>query len=264
VQVQGDPLRLVQIVCNLLNNSAKFSSADAAIRVTLELEGDAAELTVADEGIGISAELLPRVFERFVQGEQALQRASGGLGLGLAIAQNLAQLHGGSITARSAGLGQGSAFTVRLPLAAQAQEDERRGDDAVEPARRLRLLLVDDNRDAVDSLAACFEFEGHEVRTAGSAEEAIERLAQAPADGAVFDIGLPGMDGYALARHVRADPRTRMLALIALTGYGRAIDRQHALAAGFDDHFAKPAQPERMLERLQQLLRRDATQPSGA
>ena len=254
VFVQGDPLRLVQIVCNLLTNAAKFSPADAPIRVTLQADATQVTLTVADKGLGIPPALLPRVFERFVQGEQALQRAAGGLGLGLAIAQSLAALHEGRIDAHSDGVGTGSAFTLHLPLFAAAPPARvvPAPPDAGAPA--LRLLLVDDNRDAVNVLADWLRMEGHEARVAYSAEEALERLAEEAGDAAVLDIGLPGISGYELARMVRSNPATAHLALVALTGYGRASDRQHALNAGFDDHFAKPADVERMLARLQALV----------
>ncbi|OUM01696.1 hybrid sensor histidine kinase/response regulator [Variovorax sp. JS1663] len=254
VPVRGDPLRLAQIVGNLLSNAAKFTAPGDAIRIVLATDATAgapqAVLRVEDEGIGITPELLPRVFDRFVQGEQALHRAAGGLGLGLPIAQSLARLHGGAITAESGGPGQGTTFEVRLPLHLARDAPIALGDSAAAVTQSLSLLVVDDNRDAAESLASWLEIEGQEVRVATSAEEALERLAQARCDGAIIDIGLPGMNGYELAARLRADEATRSMALIALTGYGRDADRQRALEAGFDDHFAKPAQPELLLARL--------------
>ncbi|MDI3380483.1 ATP-binding protein [Xenophilus aerolatus] len=257
VVVHGDPLRLAQIVGNLLNNAAKFTEPGRAIRVVLSVDAlmrePQAVLQVIDEGIGIAPDLLPQVFERFVQGQQPLQRAAGGLGLGLAIAQSLARLHGGAIGVRSDGVGQGSTFELRLPLQAGAAVSVDAAAPVAASGRTLALLVVDDNRDAADALASWLELEGHRVRTAYSAEEALAALAEAPADGAVVDIGLPGMSGHALATQLRSHAVTAGMALIALTGYGREADRRKALEAGFDDHFAKPAQVEILLARLVEL-----------
>ena len=265
VVVHGDPLRLAQIVGNLLHNAAKFTDPGRAIRVRLAVEHPAREpqavLQVIDEGIGIAPELLPQVFERFVQGQQPLQRAAGGLGLGLAIAQSLARLHGGAIGVRSDGVGHGSTFELRLPLQADVALAEDAAAPGAAPTRALALLVVDDNRDAADALASWLELDGHRVRTAYSAEEALAALAESPADGAVIDIGLPGMSGHDLATRLRAQPATQAMALIALTGYGREADRHKALQAGFDDHFAKPAQVEILLARLMAL---DAQRPASA
>ncbi|WP_295551052.1 ATP-binding protein [uncultured Pseudacidovorax sp.] len=254
VPVQGDPLRLAQVVGNLLNNAAKFTDADKLIRLVLTVNMAAphpqAVLQVIDEGIGIAPELLPRVFERFVQGEQPLQRAAGGLGLGLAIAQSLARLHGGGITVRSEGVGLGSTFELRLPMQLLPARPFDTVPQAVPERRSLTLLVVDDNQDAADSLASWLELEGHRVRVVYSAEAALDALAQQPADGAIVDIGLPGLSGHELAARLRAQAITARMALIALTGYGREADRNKALAAGFDDHFAKPAQVEILLSRL--------------
>ena len=252
--VCGDSLRLAQVVSNLLVNAAKFSAPDDRLGVSLRCVGGDVQLSVVDAGIGIAAELLPRMFERFVQGEQASQRA-GGLGLGLAIAYHFVELHGGTIRALSEGRGRGSRFVVTLPqapMAAPASEPKPAGTPAAR--RSARILVVDDNVDAAQSLALVLEFEGHEVQTAGSAEEAIERLAALRPDLAILDIGLPGMDGYELARRLRADPRTRAARLIALTGYGRAPDRRRAIDAGFDEHLVKPVDIESLLTRLDALL----------
>jgi CheY-like chemotaxis protein len=243
------------VVSNLLANAAKFSAPDERIEIDLRRVGGQVQLTVTDEGIGIPAALLPLVFERFVQGEQALQRAAGGLGLGLAIARNLVELHGGSIRAQSAGPGLGSRFVVSLPAldsnALHASPPQPRPGDA---RQAVRILIVDDNVDAAESLAEVLRLEGHEVLTAGSAEEAIERLADFIPDAAFLDIGLPKMDGYELARTLRADPRLRATRLIALTGYGRAPDRRRAIDAGFDEHMVKPVDIESLLARLEELL----------
>jgi len=259
VFVHGDPLRLTQIVCNLLTNAAKFTAPDRPVRLELGMRGAEAELVVQDEGIGIVAALLPHVFERFVQGRQQLQRASGGLGLGLAIAQSLARLHGGTIEASSQGEGRGSVFTLRLPLLAAIGASQHPPDRPDRPQHALRLLLVDDNLDALKMLAEWCRLEGHVVHTAASAEEALTILETQACDAGIFDIGLPGMSGYELARQVRSDPRTRSMPLVALTGYGQQTARAHALDAGFDEHFTKPADIEQVLKRLETLAR----QPRG-
>ena len=261
ILVMGDSLRLTQIITNLLTNAVKFSAADTEIVICLNATDGFAELSVTDNGRGIAPDLLPRVFERFVQGEQALERAAGGLGLGLAIAQNLAKLHNGVIEARSDGLGMGSTFVVQIPLCTP-------GALAVAPNciphtanRALKFLVVDDNKDAADMLTEWLESEGHSAESAYSGEEAISRLLHAPPDAAVFDIGLPGLSGYELARLVRSDPRIRDITLIALTGYGRKADREHALRAGFDDHFAKPADVVSMLETIRLAVWERETRP---
>jgi CheY-like chemotaxis protein/two-component sensor histidine kinase len=255
VFVHGDPLRLTQIVCNLLTNAAKFTAPDRRIRLMLGIRAAQAELTVQDEGAGIPADLLPHVFDRFVQGRQPLQRASGGLGLGLAIAQSLARLHGGVIEAASEGEGQGAVFTVRLPLLAAIDGATHKVAPPGSSQQALRLLLVDDNVDALKMLAEWCTLEGHAVQTATSAEAALVLLEAEPFDAGIFDIGLPGMSGYELARQVRSAPRTQSMALVALTGYGQETAWKHALDAGFDDHFAKPADIEQVLQRLEQLAR---------
>ncbi|QSI33291.1 response regulator [Variovorax sp. RKNM96] len=264
VPVTGDPLRLAQIVCNLLNNAAKFTSPAQRIALALRTTAAEAELVVADEGVGIPPALLPHVFDRFVQAEQQLQRAGGGLGLGLAIARSLTELHGGSIEASSAGPDQGSTFTVRLPLSTASARVVAAA-PAHEPfARTLRLLLVDDNADALESLAEWFVLEGHQVLTAGNAEDALALLERESVDGGIFDLGLPGMSGYDLARRVRADARLSKIALLALSGYGQESDRNKALEAGFDGHFAKPADLSKLLGTLQQFLEPDrAATPIG-
>ena len=248
--VLGDPIRLAQIVSNLLTNAAKFSPSDAEISITLREVDGVAEFSVSDAGIGIAADLLPRVFERFVQGEQALERAAGGLGLGLAIAQNLAKLHNGSIEAHSEGPGTGSTFIVRLPLDTSATSVAAPSASGHTASRTLNFLVVDDNKDAANMLAEWLESEGHSAEAVYSGEEAIVRLLNAPPDAAVLDIGMPGLSGYELARAVRSDPRIGDITLVALTGYGGEADRQHAIRAGFDDHFAKPADVVRMLEAI--------------
>src|SRR5436190_5390183 len=264
VWVSGDPLRLTQVICNLLTNAVKFSAPDQRIAIVLAQHGDIASLSVADEGVGIPAELAPRIFERFVQGEQALQRAGGGLGLGLAIAKNLVELHGGTISVESAGVGRGARFTVTLPIAESAPEPAlgtaARSAATTWPAR---LLVVDDNDDAAQSLALALRLEGHEVETAADGEAALRLLDRFAPAAAILDIGLPRMNGYELAAALRADPRARGVVLIALTGYGRGPDRRRALDAGFDEHLVKPVEFDKLLARLHELLGGAATRAGG-
>ena len=256
VWVSGDPVRLTQVVCNLLNNAAKFSLPEQPIVVELRSSADEARLAVVDHGVGIAPALLPHVFERFVQGEQPLQRASGGLGLGLAIAKNLVELHGGTIAAESAGEGRGARFTVTLPLASTTSLALPPPAPQRLPAhgRHARILVVDDNDDAAQSLALILRLEGNEVAVARDGHEALALLDEFVPEAAVLDIGLPKMSGYELAAALRADPRTRSIALIALTGYGRGTDRQRALDAGFDEHLVKPVELDALLTTLNRLL----------
>jgi len=252
VWIAGDLLRLAQVVSNLLVNAAKFSRPGDRIAIDVSRVGPWVELTVSDAGAGIPPALLPLVFERFVQGEQALERSAGGLGLGLAIARSLVELHGGVIRAESAGVGRGSRFIVTLPPAEGDAPARPAAPSRAAPNRRAaRILIVDDNADAAESLAEVLRIEGHEVVTAGSAEEALERVESFRFEIGILDIGLPGIDGYELARRLRAESRTRAAHLIALTGYGRAPDRKRALDAGFDEHMVKPVDLESLLTRLE-------------
>lgn len=255
VVVLGDALRLAQLVSNLLSNAAKFTPPVKSITVTLAALDGMAELSVSDEGVGIGADLLPRVFDRFVHAEQPPQRAGGGFGLGLAIVRNLAQLHGGSIDATSAGAGKGSTFRLRLPLAPGGPEVPAIVHAVVPPSGPpLRLLFIDDNQDAVRLLADWYRLEGHAVRVAHSAEQAFERLYEEAADAAVVDIGLPDISGYEFARRVRANSRWAPMALVALTGYGQPDDLKAAFDAGFGAHFTKPADMHELLASLRRLV----------
>jgi signal transduction histidine kinase/CheY-like chemotaxis protein len=254
--VMGDALRLRQVVGNLLANAAKFSRPPDRISIELSLHDHAAQLAVADEGVGIAADLLERVFERFVQGGQALHRAQGGLGLGLTIARSLVEQHQGTIRAQSEGPGRGARFTMTLPLASHlAGAVTVPGAPASTPPAGARVLVVDDNADAADALAELLRLEGYLVQVAGSAEEALRLLAHGELPQvALLDIGLPAMNGYDLARALRAAPHTRAIHLVALTGYGRSPERQRALDAGFDEHFVKPAALDELLARIATLV----------
>ena len=245
IVVDGDPARLVQVVSNLLTNAAKYTPAHGHVEVeALVLSGEAV-LTVRDDGIGMTEDELPRIFETFVQAQQAIDRAQGGLGLGLTIVKSLVERHGGTVVARSEGRGRGSVLEVRLPLADAGRASripETTGGRAEAPSRAstLRVLLVDDNEDAVEMLGMVLEMRGHTVVLAHDGAEALVKAASAPFDAALLDIGLPVMDGYELAGKLAELPTMRGATLVALTGYGQASDRARALAAGFAHHLVKP------------------------
>ena len=246
IRVNGDPTRLEQVVNNLLDNALKYTSRGGEIRVTTERAGSDAVLRVRDTGEGISSELGARVFDLFVQEPQALDRSRGGLGLGLALVKQLVELHGGSVAMTSRGPGHGSEFTVRLPAIVAGPEPARAAPEAPAAQRRRRLLIVEDNADAREGLQMLLTLAGHEVETSEDAASALEKLRAFQPEIALIDIGLPGVDGYALARMVRQTPEARTTYLVALTGYGQAEDRQMALAAGFDAHMTKPVDPEKL------------------
>ncbi|MDR7049461.1 PAS domain S-box-containing protein [Duganella sp. 3397] len=247
LHVRGDRTRLVQALANLLNNAAKYTPQGGEVVLALEARNDGGEvaLSVADNGIGMAAELLPRVFDLFAQAERTPDRAQGGLGLGLALVKSIAVLHGGSATAASDGAGKGSTFTIALPLLPPAASAPEAPAAAPLPTvaaggRSLRLMVVDDNQDAGRTLGALLEAQGHQVLIFEDAETALRASAVAPVDAFILDIGLPDMDGYELARRLRAQAATAGKLLIALTGYGQAHDRVLSKAAGFDHHFVKP------------------------
>ena len=255
--VHGDRTRLVQVVANLLANAAKYTPPGGHLGLTLRLENGQGCITVSDDGIGMSADLLPHVFELFVQAERTPDRAQGGLGLGLALVQRIAQLHGGSAWARSGGLGQGSTLTVCLPASGEQAHDSAPlpagAPETLPPpagASLPTLLLLDDHVDGAQMLGALLRARGYEVTIAHDGASVL-RLAQARHfDVYILDIGLPGMDGYELARRLRASADTARARLLALTGYGKAEDRQRALDAGFDHHLVKPVDLPALLELL--------------
>ncbi|MDR7333808.1 ATP-binding protein [Roseateles asaccharophilus] len=248
VWVQADGARLEQIIANLMDNALKYTPAGGRIHITVRRDGADALLQVADDGQGMSAELVRSAFDLFVQGERAPSREAGGLGLGLTLAQRLAQLHGGSITAASAGAGQGSTFSVRL-AAIETPPDSAGAPPPAGPAAQRLVLVVEDNADAGESLVALLELLGQRAEWVGTGEGGVQRATALQPDLVLVDVGLPDIDGHEVARRLRAQPATQALRLVALTGYGTPEDRQRALAAGFDDHLAKPiGLPE--LERL--------------
>jgi signal transduction histidine kinase len=253
--LEADAVRMAQVVANLLNNAAKYTEPHGTIAVSAGREGGEIVLRVRDTGIGLSAEMLPRVFDLFVQERQAIDRAQGGLGLGLAIVRTLVELHGGRVEARSEGHGRGSEFTVRLPAAADAEDSlpadapHREPDTAPSPGA-LRILVVDDNADAAELLAESVRMMGHVAQVAHDGPTGLRIAAQLQPDVALLDIGLPVMDGYELAAHLRALPGLEKVWLIAVTGYDQEANRRHTAAAGFEHHLVKPIQLDRLGEIL--------------
>jgi PAS domain S-box-containing protein len=241
-QWYGDPARLAQIVSNLLTNASRYSQPEADIVVRTAVAEGELEIEVSDNGTGLSADLLPRIFEPFMQGERTLHGAVGGLGIGLALVKNLTELHGGSVAARSEGIGKGSTFTVRLPLTLKVTTPEPA--TAVPPAPSLRkqhhVLVVDDNIDAADTLAEILRAYGHAVTAVYTPEDALQAFMQRHVDLAILDIGLPGTDGYELADLMRGSGHNVGVRYVALTGFGQAIDQQRSETAGFAAHLVKP------------------------
>jgi len=250
VWVEGDPTQLAQVFTNLLNNAVKFTESGGRIEVSVaEAEGNA-EVAVADTGIGIDPAMLGQVWGIFNQADSSLERSRGGLGLGLALVKGLAELHGGRVRAESPGLGEGSRFTVSLPTAGAPAAPEPDSTEEPAVAKGRRVLVIEDNVDAAETLGDLLRLFGHEVELANSGPAGIETAARFQPDVVLCDIGLPVMDGYEVARQLRQNPALKATHLIALTGYGRESDRRRALEAGFDLHLVKPVEP---LE-LQRLL----------
>ena len=239
--VVGDFLRLAQVVGNLLNNAAKFSEPDQPVAIELERQADRALLTVEDRGTGITAALLPHVFDRFVQSEQTLQRSRSGLGLGLTIARSIVELHGGTIEALPGNGGVGTRVKVALPLLPQGTSACAAPQAQARQTSSIRILIVDDNVDAASTLATFLTESGHQVETVLDAEACLNRVSAFAPEACIVDIGLPDMDGHELARRLRDRTAGGTLHLMALTGYGQNADREEALRAGFDEHMAKPA-----------------------
>ncbi len=252
VFVLGDHARLVQVLGNLLTNAAKYTPEGGHIDVQIEADQSSVRVAVRDDGVGMSRELIPEIFDLFTQGSRAADRSQGGLGLGLALVKHLVGLHGGTIDAASGGIGHGSTFTFQLPrLPTPARAPERPAPPVADVGEELTVLVVDDNQDAAQTLAQWLALEGHVALVAGSAASALQQAREQHIDVFVLDIGLPGMDGIELARRLRAMPQVEGAVLIALTGYGQASDHEKSQAAGFDHHLVKPAD----LDVLQRLLR---------
>ena len=253
LQLEADVVRLAQVFSNLLINAAKYTDPGGQIRLRASPQGNDVIVSVSDNGIGIPAELLPRVFHMFFQSHAALGRAEGGLGVGLSLVRGLVRLHGGSVEARSEGPGRGAEFEVRLPVA--ERRTARRGRTRAAAERSddsRRVLVVEDNPDAAESLAMLLRMLGHQVRTVHDAHAALDAVKAEPPDVALVDIGLPGMDGYELALRLRELEIGTKTYLVALTGYGLAQDKRRAAEAGFHAHVVKPIG----LEQLKRVLNR--------
>jgi PAS domain S-box-containing protein len=247
IGLDADPVRLVQVFSNLLHNAVKYTERGGQIRLTAERRGSEVLVSVRDTGIGIPREHLPRMFQMFSQVAPALERSQSGLGIGLWLVRALTELHGGHVEARSEGPGHGSEFIVHLPVVELPAAPPRPAEvPAPVPARRCRVLVADDHQDNADSLGMMLRVMGHEVRTAHDGYEAVQAAAAFRPEVALLDIGMPKMNGFEAARHIRERPWGREIALIAMTGWGQEEDRRRSLEAGFDQHVVKPVDPHRL------------------
>jgi CheY-like chemotaxis protein len=241
-------VRMEQIVNNIVGNAVKYTPAGGSVRVKLGIDGTDAVLSVEDNGYGIATDLLPRIFDLFVQGERTLDRAQGGLGIGLTLVRRLVELHRGTVSAFSEGPGRGSIFTVRLPkVAAPRTVQALVAEDHSDTVTR-RVLVIEDNRDAREMFRVMLELAGHEVLEAEEGLRGLELLKAERPDIAVIDVGLPGLNGYEIARRFRAEPDTDSVLLVALTGYGTPEARERSRQAGFDHHLIKPVNPDTLRE----------------
>jgi CheY-like chemotaxis protein len=255
LMVDGDMTRLAQVVLNLLNNAAKYSDRGGHIQLTVEREGGNAVVKVKDTGIGIAADQLPRVFEMFTQVDQSLERSQGGLGIGLTLVRRLVELHGGEIEARSEGLGKGSEFVVRLPVAGEASKPQAPGvdEEPAAPKSALRILVVDDNRDGADSLSELLQMMGNDTRTAYDGQRGVALAEAYRPDVILLDIGLPTLNGYEVCHRIRQQPWGQDVLLIAVTGWGQDEDRRRSREAGFDHHIVKPVDPQALMSMIAML-----------
>jgi CheY-like chemotaxis protein len=268
VTVQGDPVRLTQVVSNLLGNAAKYTQPGGHVSLTLSTlragEGQQAVIEVEDDGKGIDAAALPRLFEPSTHAERLNRGAQGGLGIGLVVVRGLVEMHGGRVEAFSAGIGRGSRFTVRLPLVAAAGSAgtsvHAPAQAAVRSPVALKILVVDDNEDSAESMSMLLQCDGHDIETAYCGETALRLAQELKPDVVLLDIGMPGMLGYEVAQRLRSIEGAAHVMLIAVTGYGRDSDVARARDAGFDHHLVKPVD----FEKLRSLLAtRRASAPAG-
>jgi two-component system, sensor histidine kinase len=243
VYVNGDHARLVQCIANILNNSGKYTDAEGEIRVEVRNEPGQVTIAITDNGVGIPAELLPRIFDLFVQSNRSLDRSQGGLGIGLSVVRRLIEMHGGSVSAASEGPGRGARFEVALPTIAPPTQAEKQ--ESEQPTIPRRILIVDDNVDSADSLAMILNLSGHVAEAVYGAAEALERAAAFDPEIVLLDIGLPGIDGYEVARRLKSSGSKARL--VALTGYGQPEDVRRAHNAGFDKHLVKPVDLHHLL-----------------
>ncbi|HEY8034529.1 MAG TPA: PAS domain S-box protein [Methylobacter sp.] len=253
--VEGDRIRLAQVLSNLLNNAAKYTAEGGKITLSVMQEDSEAIIEVRDTGIGISPDILPQIFDLFIQGDRSQAQSQSGLGIGLTLVRQLVEIHGGTVTAASAGIGQGSSFIVRLPtLSMNSSGTESTLTKSVLPTRKFRILVVDDYADAVESLTMLLQAEGHEVGAANCGMKAIEQAQTFHPQIVLLDIGLPDLDGYEVAKRLRALPETRNAILIALTGYGQAKDCERSQSTGFNYHLLKPLDFEKLSALLDTLI----------
>jgi signal transduction histidine kinase len=254
LHVRGDPVRLAQVVGNLLHNAAKYTGEGGRIVLFARMHEGRAEICVRDSGIGISAESMPRIFELFTQIPSERVNTGGGLGIGLALVRALVELHGGEISAASEGIDQGSAFTVRLPLfvsdtvVSETSQSQNKNGQVMQIRRN--ILIADDNQDALESLALMLRLEGHEVHCASDGEEALALAGLRKPEIVVLDVGMPKLDGCEVARRIRAESWGRDAVLVALTGWGQEADRRRSREAGFDMHLVKPVDPATICDML--------------
>jgi signal transduction histidine kinase len=253
ISVEGDKTRLVQVIANILHNAAKFMDPGGRIRLSVRREGQYALISIADTGIGIAPDLLPKIFELFTQVHAKSERAQGGLGIGLALVRRLTEMHGGTVTAHSDGAGRGSTFSVRLPvMVAQIAGlvHPKRDTGTIPRVASQRILVADDNRDAAEALSLQLQLAGHDVRTAHDGIEALTVAKTFDPEIVLLDLGMPKMDGYEVARQLRLQPRSRRVTLIALTGWGQQQDRDRTAEAGFDAHLVKPVAEAQLFRAL--------------
>ena len=252
----GDSARLLQVFSNLLTNACRYTPEGGRIAVSLQSDGHEVRVDVSDTGVGIEPAMQDRVFDLFEQGDKSLERGNTGLGIGLTLARQLVLLHGGSISVASEGIGRGSTFTVRLPVAGGSPGQAPAAARAPTPAslQDLRVLLADDNVDFALSLQTALEVTGMQVRTVADGQAALLAARAQPPEVAILDIGMPGLNGYDLAKALRADPATAEILLFAVSGWGQASDKELASQAGFDRHFVKPVPPEMLIEAISEEL----------
>jgi PAS domain S-box-containing protein len=267
IRLEVDPLRISQVIGNLLTNAAKYTDPQGRIELTAEFRNAELLISIRDDGIGLSEEVIPGLFTMFSQVNSAIDRAEGGLGIGLALVKGLVDLHGGRVEVRSAGLGRGSEFILHLPrhliaISSAPIEEPDAGAANASAVRRGKVLVVDDNRDAAESLGMVLRFVGYEVSLAYSGAEALEVAARERPSAAIIDIGMPGMSGHEVARRMRREAWGRNAVLIALTGWGQETDKQAARAAGFDDHLTKPVDPDDVEAVLAKCLGESPEQPA--
>ena len=249
IMIEVDALRITQIATNLLTNAAKYTPIGGVIWLGTRFDGNSFVIYVRDNGIGLTPEMIAKIFNMFTQIESDLGRSEGGLGIGLALAKGLAELHGGRIEASSAGLGQGSEFAISLPkslIVEKPAESPRHAADGASPAVSKRILVADDNRDGAETMGMLLKLSGHQVYLAHSGAEALEVAKRERPDIAVLDIGMPDLNGYEVAERIRHEAWGERIKLIAVTGWGQAEDKRRALGAGFNHHLTKPVDPSQL------------------